>query len=40
MPVLQDWIEYLGHIVSIEGDKPNSKNVQAMIDWSISKNLK
>ena len=36
----QTFIEYLGHIGSMEGVKPYPKKIQAMIDWPIPKNLK
>ena len=36
----QKSIEYLEHIVSVEGMKPYPEKIQAMTNWSIPKNLK
>lgn len=33
-------IEYLGHIISIEGVKANPKKIGLMINWPVPKNLK
>ena len=35
-----NYVEYLGHIVSHEGDKVGSNKIISMMDWPIPKTLK